>query len=155
MYALGIDLGTTFTAAATWRQANPGAPGHAEIASLGTRSAVIPSVVLLPNVFVNLLPDHVVLHTLRPLGPARTLVSCDWLFDRAEMARPGFDPMDAVEIFDLVNRQDFEACELVQQSMTSRAYRDGGLYVPAEQALQLFNDWVLQKLGADQDGARL
>ncbi|MFS8521398.1 MAG: Hsp70 family protein [Micromonosporaceae bacterium] len=41
MYALGIDLGTTFTAAAVWRD------GHAEIASLGSRAPVIPSVVLL------------------------------------------------------------------------------------------------------------
>jgi actin-like ATPase involved in cell morphogenesis len=41
MYALGIDLGTTYTAAATWRD------GHAEIASLGSRGAAIPSVVLL------------------------------------------------------------------------------------------------------------
>ena len=41
MYALGIDLGTTFTAAATWRD------GHAEIVPLGSRSAAVPSVVLL------------------------------------------------------------------------------------------------------------
>ena len=41
MYALGVDLGTTFTAAAIWRG------GHAEIASLGSRAAVVPSVVLL------------------------------------------------------------------------------------------------------------
>jgi actin-like ATPase involved in cell morphogenesis len=41
MYALGIDLGTTFTAAATWRN------GHAEVASLGSRASAIPSVVLL------------------------------------------------------------------------------------------------------------
>jgi len=41
MYALGIDLGTTFTAAATWRD------GRAEVASLGSRTAAIPSVVLL------------------------------------------------------------------------------------------------------------
>jgi len=41
MYALGIDLGTTFTAAATWRN------GHAEIVPLGSRNAAIPSVVLL------------------------------------------------------------------------------------------------------------
>jgi len=34
MYALGIDLGTTFTAAATWRN------GHAEIASLGSRATL-------------------------------------------------------------------------------------------------------------------
>ncbi|HEX2810657.1 MAG TPA: Hsp70 family protein, partial [Kineosporiaceae bacterium] len=39
MYALGIDLGTTFTAAAVWRE------GRAEICSLGTRTASIPSVV--------------------------------------------------------------------------------------------------------------
>ena len=41
MYALGIDLGTTFTAASTWRN------GHAEVATLGSRGASIPSVVLL------------------------------------------------------------------------------------------------------------
>jgi molecular chaperone DnaK len=41
MYTLGIDLGTTFTAAATWRA------GHAEVAPLGSRAAAIPSVVLL------------------------------------------------------------------------------------------------------------
>ena len=40
MYTLGVDLGTTFTAAAVWRD------GRAEICALGTRSAVIPSVVL-------------------------------------------------------------------------------------------------------------
>src|SRR5919112_5222333 len=41
MYTLGIDLGTTFTAAAVWRD------GRAEIASLGSRTPAIPSVVLL------------------------------------------------------------------------------------------------------------
>jgi molecular chaperone DnaK len=41
MYALGVDLGTTFTAASVWRA------GHAEIASLGSRAAAVPSVVLL------------------------------------------------------------------------------------------------------------
>jgi actin-like ATPase involved in cell morphogenesis len=41
MYALGIDLGTTYTAGATWRD------GRVEIASLGSRGTAIPSVVLL------------------------------------------------------------------------------------------------------------
>ena len=40
-YVVGIDLGTTFTAAAVWRD------GSAQIASLGSRGAAIPSVVLL------------------------------------------------------------------------------------------------------------
>jgi molecular chaperone DnaK len=40
-YFLGIDLGTTYTAAAVWRD------GRVEIACLGSRAPVIPSVVLL------------------------------------------------------------------------------------------------------------
>jgi actin-like ATPase involved in cell morphogenesis len=40
-YALGVDLGTTYTAAATYRD------GRVEITGLGNRSAAIPSVVLL------------------------------------------------------------------------------------------------------------
>jgi len=40
-YSLGVDLGTTYTAAAVLRD------GHAEVATLGTRSLEIPSVVLL------------------------------------------------------------------------------------------------------------
>ena len=40
-YYLGVDLGTTFTAAATWRE------GRTEIKNLGSRAAAVPSVVLL------------------------------------------------------------------------------------------------------------
>ena len=97
-------------------------------------------VVLRPNVFVNLLPDHVVLHTLRPQAPDRTRVTCDWLFDAEVMARSDFDPQDAVEVFDLVNRQDWEVCELAQLGTGSRAYRDGGVYVPIEHHIRRFID---------------
>ena len=41
MYAVGIDIGTTYTAAAVWRD------GRAEIVPLGSQSAVIPSAVFL------------------------------------------------------------------------------------------------------------
>ena len=40
-YVLGIDLGTTYTAVATYRD------GRAQIVSIGTRAAAIPSVVFL------------------------------------------------------------------------------------------------------------
>jgi Rieske 2Fe-2S family protein len=36
----------------------------------------------------------------------------NWLLDPKVMTSPGFDQMDAVEIFDIVNRQDWEVCEL-------------------------------------------
>lgn len=102
--------------------------------------------VLLPNILINLLGDHVVAHIVWPLAPDRSRVDCDWLFDPDVMSRPDFDPMDAVEIFDIVNKQDWEVCELTQQGMSSRAYRSGGVYVPSEHHIRAFADFVQQRL---------
>jgi Rieske 2Fe-2S family protein len=104
--------------------------------------------VLWPNVFVNLLPDHVILHTLHPVAPDRSRVTCDWLFDAAEVARPDFDPADTVDIFDLVNRQDWEVCELTQLGMRSKAFDKGGVYVTNEGHITAFRDLVLAGLEA-------
>ena len=100
-----------------------------------------------PNVFLNLHPDYVVSHVLDPLAPDRTRITCDWLFDAEVAAAPGFDPADAVEFWDLVNRQDWRVCELAQQGVTSRGYADGGIYGPDERHIRRFNDWVLELLG--------
>ncbi len=100
-----------------------------------------------PNILMSLLPDHVVVHRLWPVGPDATRVVCDWLFHPDTMARPDFDPADAVDLFDLVNRQDWEVCELAQAGVRSRAYRQGGQYVPLEHHIRKFNDWVLGELG--------
>ncbi|MDQ3410899.1 MAG: aromatic ring-hydroxylating dioxygenase subunit alpha, partial [Chloroflexota bacterium] len=102
--------------------------------------------VLWPNVFVNLLPDHVILHTLLPVSPTASKVVCDWLFHPTDLARPEFDAADTVDIFDVVNRQDWDVCELTQLGMTSRAYRAGGVYVTNEQHIADFRDLVLDRL---------
>ncbi len=39
-----------------------------------------------------------------------------------EIADPDFDPSDAVDLWDLVNRQDWAICESVQRGMSSRAF---------------------------------
>ena len=101
---------------------------------------------LLPNVFINLLSDHVVIDSLTPLGPDRTRVTSDWLFDPDEMEKPGFDPTDAVSVLDLVNRQDWEVCELAQLGVTSRAYTQGGNYAPEEHHIRGFVEYMLEKL---------
>jgi Rieske 2Fe-2S family protein len=103
-------------------------------------------VVVRPNVFVNCFPDHVLIHLLQSDGPTRSRVTCFWLFDPDVMARPDFDSTDAVEAFDLVNRQDWDVCELAQLSMASRAYRDGGIYTPIERHIRAFNDFVVGHL---------
>ena len=102
---------------------------------------------LAPNVLMSLLPDHVIIHTAHPRGPEETYVTCDWLFAPEEVARPGFDPSDSVQIFDLVNRQDWQVCELTQAGVRSRAFAGGGVYVPSEHHILQFNNLVRERLG--------
>lgn len=102
---------------------------------------------LLPHVFINLTPDHVITHRIIPISTDRSIVVCDWLFDSEEMDKPGFDPMDAVELFHRVNEQDFEACRLCQENMGSRAYKNGGLLVPLENHISHFYDYVVESIG--------
>ncbi len=103
-------------------------------------------IVINPNLLLNLLPDHVIYHTLEPQGPERTRITCNWLFDAGVVAQHDFDPTDTVEIFDLVNRQDWEVCELTQQGMHSKAFANGGIYIPSEEHIRTFADFVLAQL---------
>jgi glycine betaine catabolism A len=97
-----------------------------------------------PQVFINLVPDHVILHRMFPLACDQTTVVCDWLFHPGVVAA-GQDISRSVELFDRVNRQDFEACERTQPSMSSRAYSRGGVLVPSEHHISEFHDWVLRR----------
>jgi Rieske 2Fe-2S family protein len=103
-----------------------------------------------PQVFINLVPDHVILHRMFPMAPDRTIVECDWLYT-AGTVEAGRDVSHSVELFHRVNLQDFEACESCQPRMSSRAYRDGGVLVPSEHHLGAFHDWVRDLLDAPQD----
>jgi Rieske 2Fe-2S family protein len=100
---------------------------------------------VLPQVVINLAPDHVIFHRLYPLAADRTLVRCDWLF-AAEVVGGGHDLDPSVELFHRVNQQDFRAVEGCQPAMSSRAYRNGGVFVPAEHHIGAFNQWVRDQL---------
>jgi Rieske 2Fe-2S family protein len=105
------------------------------------------AITLLPNAFVNLFDDHVVLHHFTPLAVDRTEVVCDWLFAPEALAtRPEIGP--TVELFDRVNRQDFEACERCQLGASSRAYGHDNVLVPAEHHLQRLHDRVRAALAS-------
>jgi Rieske 2Fe-2S family protein len=81
-----------------------------------------------------------------PGGPERTTVVCDFLFHPDEMARPGFDPSDAVEFWDLVNRQDWTICEGVQRGMRSRRF-EYGFYAPMESWSLDIRRYIRDRLG--------
>ncbi|MDT8861305.1 aromatic ring-hydroxylating dioxygenase subunit alpha [Alkalihalobacillus sp. MEB130] len=104
-------------------------------------------ITLLPHVFVNLTPDHVIIHRLIPISETKTRVVCDWLFAPEEIEKSDFDPTDAVELFHRVNEQDFEACEWCQENMGSKAYKSGGILVPIEHHVSAFYNYVMKSIG--------
>jgi Rieske 2Fe-2S family protein len=104
------------------------------------------AITIKPQVFVNLVPDHVIVHRMTPLAPDRTVVECDWLFAPATLQNPGTDIDASVELFHRVNVQDFDACERTQPGMASRAYRAGGVLVPSEHHIGEFHRWVAARL---------
>ncbi len=99
---------------------------------------------VLPNLLLSVHPDYLMTHVLRPVAVDRTEVICEWHFHPDEMARPGFDPADAVEFWDLTNRQDWHVSELTQLGLKSRAYTPGP-YSDREELLHAFDRWVVAK----------
>jgi Rieske 2Fe-2S family protein len=103
------------------------------------------AVTIKPQVFVNMVPDHIIFHRMFPMGPDRTVVECDWLF-LPSVVESGRDVSKSVELFHRVNSQDFEACERTQPAMSSRMYADGGVLVPSEHHIGEFHDWLLARI---------
>jgi Rieske 2Fe-2S family protein len=110
-----------------------------------------------PNLFLSLASDHVVSFRLLPEAPDRTRIVCDFLFAPAETGKPGFDPSDAVEFWDLINRQDWGICEEVQRGLSSRVHRFG-YYAPMEDLSLDIRRYVMERLGdsspSPPDGGR-
>jgi Rieske 2Fe-2S family protein len=80
---------------------------------------------IFPNMLLSLHPDYVMVHQLRPESPERTLILCDWFFHPDAFNREDFRPDDAIEFWDMVNKQDWHVCELSQQGISSRGYEPG------------------------------
>ena len=101
---------------------------------------------VLPNLMLSLASDHVAAFTLWPHDAGHTTVVCDFLFHPDEMALAGFDPSDAADFWDLVNRQDWSVCEQVQDGMGSRMFT-AGYMAPMEQPSADVARYVTRRLG--------
>ncbi len=86
---------------------------------------------IFPNMLLSLHPEYLMVHQLWPKSPGRTLILCDWFFHPDAFSRKDFNPDDAIEFWDMTNRQDWHVCELGQQGIASRAYKPGP-YSPRE-----------------------
>jgi len=105
-----------------------------------------------PNFMLSLARDHAAAFTLWPSAPGQTRVVCDFLFHPNEIAKPGFDPSDAVDFWDLVNRQDWAICERVQRGMQSRVH-EFGYYAPMEDLSLDIRRYISACLGVKIDGS--
>jgi Rieske 2Fe-2S family protein len=98
-----------------------------------------------PNLMLSASADHVAAFVLRPRAVDRTDVTCVLLFAKDEVGSADFDPGDAAELWDLVNRQDWAVCESVQRGMSSRSWTHGW-FAPMEDDSLDIRRWLLPKL---------
>ena len=99
---------------------------------------------IFPNLLLSLHPDYVMTHTLWPRAVDRTDVICNWQFHPEEMVRPNFEAQDAVEFWDITNREDWAISELSQAGIRSRAYKPGP-YSRCESLPHAFDEMVLDR----------
>ena len=99
-----------------------------------------------PNFMLSLAADHVAAFLLWPKSPQETSITCIFLFHPSEISKPDFSSNDAVEFWDLVNRQDWEICKRVQRGMNSRVHQFG-YYSPMEDQSADIRRYVNERLG--------
>ncbi|MBV9008270.1 MAG: aromatic ring-hydroxylating dioxygenase subunit alpha [Verrucomicrobia bacterium] len=80
---------------------------------------------IFPNMLLSMHPDYVMVHQVWPRATDRTLIFCDWLFHPNAAGSSNYNPEDAIEFWDMTNKQDWHVCELSQQGIASRAYKPG------------------------------
>jgi Rieske 2Fe-2S family protein len=99
-----------------------------------------------PNMLLTLHPDYMLTVTIWPQAPDRTHLVSEWHFHPDEIARPGFVFRDAVDFWDVTNREDWAISERSQQGISSRGYTPGP-YSQRETQLWEFDRFVLSRVG--------
>jgi Rieske 2Fe-2S family protein len=94
-----------------------------------------------PNFLLSLHPDYVMSHTLWPRAHDRTEIVCEFHFHPSELARAGAQIEDAIEFWDLTNREDWWIAEQSQAGINSRVYTPGP-YSEREELLWSFDEVV-------------
>jgi glycine betaine catabolism A len=97
-----------------------------------------------PNLLLSLHPDYVMTHTMWPRAHDRTEIVCEWHFHPSELAKPDFYADDAIELWDLTNREDWWISEQSQAGINSRVYQPGP-YSEREDLLWGFDEIVRQE----------
>ena len=98
-----------------------------------------------PNLLLTLHPDYMLTVSIWPEAPDRTRLVSEWHFHPDEIARPGFVYEDAVEFWDVTNREDWAISERSHKGITSRGYTPGP-YSSRETQLWEFDQFILSRV---------
>jgi glycine betaine catabolism A len=102
---------------------------------------------LMPNMMLSVHPDYVNYYMLTPVAANRTIVESEWMFSAANDGHASFNPADAIEFWDVTNRQDWDICERSQLGIESRRYEPGP-YSPRESIPAAWDAEYLRQMGA-------
>ncbi|HLU37925.1 MAG TPA: aromatic ring-hydroxylating dioxygenase subunit alpha [Planctomycetota bacterium] len=100
-----------------------GVPVHPDLPSEERRRAYYYT--LMPNLLLSIHPDYVNYYRVQPIAPDRTRIETEWLFHPASLDDGSSNTADAIEFWDLTNRQDWDVVERNQLGVSSRRYEPG------------------------------
>jgi glycine betaine catabolism A len=101
---------------------------------------------LMPNMALSIHPDYANFYLLTPVAVDRTVVETEWMFNPANEGDLRFNPTDAIEFWDVTNRQDWDICERSQLGVRSRRYEPGP-YSPRESVPAAWDAEYLRMMG--------
>ena len=101
---------------------------------------------VMPNLLLSIHPDYVNYYLITPLSVDRTLVESEWMFSPANEGNAAFNPKEAVEFWDITNRQDWAICEQSQLGIQSSRYEPGP-YSPRESMPAAWDREYLRLMG--------
>jgi len=101
---------------------------------------------LMPNLLLSVHPDYANYYIVTPLAVDRTLVESEWMFNPDGASDATFNPADAIEFWDLTNRQDWHIVEQSQLGISSRRYQPGP-YSPRESIPAAWDREYLRQMG--------
>ena len=97
---------------------------------------------IFPNLLLSLHPDYVMYHIILPNGIDKCDVTCSWLFDNNAIESKKYNLDDAVEFWDMTNKQDWYITELSQLGIQSKKYAPAP-YSGQESLLAAFDQYYL------------
>ena len=101
------------------------------------------------QLFLNLHPDYMLTFTMWPRAADHTEIICEWHFHPDEIGKPGFSAKDAVEFWDITNKQDWELSDMAQIGISSKGYQPGP-YSNREELLMALDRFVLERVGKER-----